>query len=187
MPFTFTPLAIPDVILVAPRVFGDERGFFLETYQHSAFAVAGIPDVFVQYNHSRSAHGVLRGLHYQKLPMAQGKLLSVMAGEIFDVAVDIRRGSPTYGQWVGAALSAANHHLLYVPPGFAHGFCVVSDVADLLYQVTAEYSPDNERGFMWNDPDVGVEWPVAEPQLSPRDAAQPRLCDADNNFVWNSA
>jgi dTDP-4-dehydrorhamnose 3,5-epimerase len=186
MPFTFTPLAIPDVILIEPRVFGDDRGYFLETYKQSAFAAAGIPDVFVQYNHSHSAYGVLRGLHYQLLPMAQGKLLSVMAGEIFDVAVDIRRDSPTYGQWVGVTLSAANHHLLYVPPGFAHGFCVVSDMADLLYQVTAEYSQVYERGILWNDPDIGVAWPVAEPQLSPRDVAAPRLRDADNNFVWDA-
>jgi dTDP-4-dehydrorhamnose 3,5-epimerase len=171
MPFTFTPLAISDVILIEPRVFGDDRGFFLETYQHSAFAAAGIPEVFVQHNHSHSAYGVLRGLHYQLHPVAQGKLLSVMAGEIFDVAVDIRRGSPTYGQWVGATLS-----------GFAHGFCVVSDVVDLLYQVTAEYSPAHERGILWNDPDIGVAWPVADPLLSPRDVAPPRLRDAENNF-----
>jgi dTDP-4-dehydrorhamnose 3,5-epimerase len=185
MPFTFTPLAIPDVILVEPRVFGDDRGYFLETYKQSAFADAGIPDVFVQYNHSHSAHGVLRGLHYQLHPMAQGKLLSVMAGEIFDVAVDIRRGSPTYGQWVSATLSAANHRLLYVPPGFAHGFCVVSDMVDLLYQVTAEYSQIHELGILWNDPDIGVAWPIDEPLLSPRDVAAPRLRDAENNFVWN--
>jgi len=185
MPFTFTRLQVPDVILIEPQVFGDARGFFLETYKHSTFAAAGIPDVFVQYNHSRSAYGVLRGLHYQLHPMAQGKLLSVMAGEIFDVAVDIRRGSPAYGQWVGATLSAANHHLLYVPPGFAHGFCVVSDMADVFYQVTAEYSQVHERSILWNDPDIGVVWPVAEPLLSPRDGVAPRLRDAENNFVWN--
>jgi dTDP-4-dehydrorhamnose 3,5-epimerase len=186
MPFTFTRLAIPDVILIEPRVYGDARGFFVETYKQSEFAAAGIPDVFVQHNHSRSAHGVLRGLHYQLHPMAQGKLLSVAAGEIFDVAVDIRRGSPTFGQWVGVTLSADNHHLLYVPPGFAHGFCVVSDMADLLYQVTAEYSQVHERGIRWNDPDIGIAWPVAEPLLSARDVAAPRLCDADNNFVWSA-
>jgi dTDP-4-dehydrorhamnose 3,5-epimerase len=184
MPFTFTRLQIHEVILIEPRVHGDERGFFVETYKHSAFAAAGIPEVFVQYNHSHSAYGVLRGLHYQLHPMVQGKLLSVAAGEIFDVAVDIRRGSPTYGQWVGATLSAANHHLLYVPPGFAHGFCVVSDVADLLYQVTAEYSKALERSLLWNDPDIGIAWPVAEPLLSSRDVAAPCLRDAENNFAF---
>ncbi|HOT91194.1 MAG TPA: dTDP-4-dehydrorhamnose 3,5-epimerase [Anaerolineae bacterium] len=187
MPFTFTRLQIPDVILIEPRVYGDARGFFVETYKHSEFAAAGIPRVFIQHNHSHSAHGVLRGLHYQLHPMAQGKLLSVVAGEIFDVAVDIRRGSPTYGQWVGAALSAANHHLLYVPPGFAHGFCVVSDMADLLYYVTAEYSPSHERGILWNDPALGIAWPIAEPRLSSKDANAPCLRDAENNFIWEGA
>ncbi len=186
MPFTFTRLQIPDVILIKPRVYGDARGFFVETYKHSEFAAAGIAEMFVQYNHSHSAYGVLRGLHYQLPPMAQGKLLSVMAGEIFDVAVDIRRGSPTYGQWVGATLSAENHNLLYVPPGFAHGFCVVSDAADVLYQVTTEYSPLHERAILWNDPAIGIPWPIGEPQLSARDAAAPCLCDAENNFVWNA-
>ncbi len=186
MPFTFTRLQIPDVILIEPHVHGDARGFFVETYKQSEFAAAGIPDVFVQHNHSHSPYGVLRGLHYQLHPMAQGKLLSVAAGEIFDVAVDIRRGSPTFGQWVGVTLSADNHHLLYVPPGFAHGFCVVSDMADLLYQVTAEYSQVHERSILWNDPDIGIVWPVAEPLLSPRDVAASRLHDADNNFIWNA-
>jgi len=186
MPFTFTQLQIPDVILIEPRVFGDERGFFLETYQHSAFAAAGIPETFVQNNLSHSVYGVLRGLHYQKQPLAQGKLVNVVAGEIFDVAVDIRRGSPTYSRWVGVTLSAANHHLLYVPPGFAHGFCVVSADADVFYQVTAEYSPAHDRGILWNDPDIGIIWPIAAPQLSPKDAVHPRLRDADSNFIYNA-
>ncbi len=183
MSFTFTRLEIPEIILVKPQSFGDARGFFMETYKRSAFAAEGIPD-FVQGNHSRSARGVLRGLHYQLQPAAQGKLLSVVRGAIFDVGVDIRLGSPTYKQWVGVELSDENHHMLYVPPGFAHGFCVLSDVADLYYQVTAEYSPAHERGISWNDPEIGVVWPVDEPRLSQRDAQQPLLRDAENNFTY---
>jgi len=184
MPFTFIPLAIPDVLLIEPRVFGDERGFFLETYKYSDFAAVGVPRHFVQVNHSRSARNVLRGLHYQKAPAAQGKLVLVMNGAIFDVAVDIRKGAPTYGQWVGATLSADNHHLLYIPPGFAHGFCILSESADVLYQITVEYSPEHDRGILWNDPDIGVEWPITNPQLSAKDTQQPRLHAADNNFVY---
>ncbi|MBN2007329.1 MAG: dTDP-4-dehydrorhamnose 3,5-epimerase [Anaerolineae bacterium] len=184
MPFTFTPLSIPEIILVKPRVFPDDRGFFLETYQHATFVAAGIPDHFVQTNHSHSTREVLRGLHYQKQPAAQGKLLMVTCGEIFDVAVDIRRGSPTYGRWVGQVLSSDNHYMLYVPPGFAHGFCVLSEEMDLIYQVTSEYSVAHERGIIWNDPTIGVGWPVETPILSLRDTQQPCLQDADNNFVY---
>ena len=184
MPFSFETLKIPEVVLIKPRVFGDARGFFLETYKHSAFEAQGIAGTFVQINHSRSTQGVLRGLHYQKLPKAQGKLLSVVGGAIFDVAVDIRVGSPTYGTWVGEVLSGENHHLLYVPPGFAHGFCVISEFADVIYQVTMEYSPEHERGILWNDAEVGIVWPVDAPQLSARDVSQPYLKDADNNFVY---
>ncbi|MEA3396997.1 MAG: dTDP-4-dehydrorhamnose 3,5-epimerase [Chloroflexota bacterium] len=183
MAFTFTRLAVPDLLLVEPQVFADERGFFVETYRRAAFVEAGIPE-FVQSNHSHSTCGVLRGLHYQQEPAAQGKLVTVIRGEIFDVGVDIRRGSPTYGRWAGAALSAQNHRLLYLPPGFAHGFCVLSDEADLVYQVTAEYSHVHERGILWNDPVIAIAWPIAEPRLSPRDARQPLLADADNNFVY---
>ena len=177
----FTRLAIPEVILIEPRVFADDRGFFLETYQHSTFAEYGIPHL-VQSNHSHSRRDVLRGLHYQKAPLAQGKLVTAICGEIFDVGVDIRRGSPTYGQWVGEVLSAENHRLLYLPPGFAHGFCVLSAEADVIYQVTAEYSPTHDRGIRWDDPEIGVEWPLSAPLLSPKDAVQPLLADADNNF-----
>ncbi|MCJ7548739.1 MAG: dTDP-4-dehydrorhamnose 3,5-epimerase [Anaerolineae bacterium] len=184
MPFSFERLSIPDVVLVKPRVFGDDRGFFLETYKHSDFADFCAPQPFVQSNHSRSEHGVLRGLHYQKPPMAQCKLVSAVRGAIFDVAVDIRWGSPTYGQWVGEVLSDENHHLLYIPRGFAHGFCVLSDVADVIYQVTAEYAPECERGVLWNDPEIGVEWPLGDPKLSPRDKVQPTLCAADQDFVY---
>lgn len=184
MPFTFERLSLPDVVLIRPQVFGDARGFFLETYKHSEFEMRGIPERFVQINHSRSAAGVLRGLHYQKHPKAQGKLMGVARGAIFDVAVDIRVGSPTYGTWVGTILSDGNHHLLYIPPGFAHGFCVVEGPADLIYQVTEEFSPEHDRGILWNDPAIGVEWPVAFPELSAKDAVQPLLSQADNNFVF---
>jgi dTDP-4-dehydrorhamnose 3,5-epimerase len=186
MPFNFERLEIPEIILIKPRVFADERGFFLETYKHTAFAQAGVPDTFVQVNHSQSAAGVLRGLHYQKHPQAQGKLVGVVRGEIFDVAVDIRVGSPTYGRWVGETLSSENHHLLYIPPGFAHGFCVLSEAADVIYQVTTEYAPDFDRGLLWNDPEIGIAWPIENPALSPKDAAQPRLREADNNFVYQA-
>lgn len=183
MPFSFTQLNIPGVILVEPRVFGDSRGFFLELYKSSSFA-SMIPVNFVQLNHSQSSRNVLRGLHYQKKPAAQAKLVSVIRGEIFDVAVDIRRGSPTYKQWVGAKLSADNHHLLYVPQGFAHGFCVLSDMVDVMYFTSAEYSLDHERGILWNDPEIGVEWPIAAPIVSSRDEELPILKDADNNFTY---
>lgn len=184
MPFQFHPLAIPDVILVEPQRFGDSRGFFMETYQFETFAANGIAPHFVQDNHSRSAKGVLRGLHYQNDPFAQGKLLKVVVGEIFDVAVDIRRGSPTFGQWVGEMLSAENGRLLYVPPGFAHGFCVLSETADLIYKTTNYYHPESEKGIIWNDAQIGVEWPIANPLLSARDQALPSLAEADFNFQF---
>lgn len=184
MPFQFQRLQISDVILVQCDTRPDPRGFFRETYKASEFAANGIPANFVQDNHSHSARGVLRGLHYQKSPQAQGKLVTVITGEIFDVAVDIRRGSPTYGRWVTKTLTASDGCMLYVPPGFAHGFCVLSEWADFLYKVTAEYAPDCERGIIWNDPDIGVQWPIAKPSLSERDSHLPRLRDADNNFVF---
>jgi dTDP-4-dehydrorhamnose 3,5-epimerase len=184
MPFTFHPLALPGVIRVEVRAFADERGLFMETYGAAEYAVHGIAQPFVQDNYSYSRRGVLRGLHYQKEPAAQGKLVRCTLGEIFDVAVDIRRGSPTYGQWVGEVLSAENRRQLYVPPGFAHGFCVLGDEAGVAYKVTADYAPDLERGIRWDDPEIGVRWPVAKPALSPRDAALPLLAEADNSFCW---
>ena len=187
MPFFFEPLTIPDIILITPQKFGDSRGFFVETYHYEQFAANGIDVHFVQDNHSRSAQGVLRGLHYQLNPMAQGKLLRVVQGEIFDVAVDIRLNSPTYGQWVGEILSAENGRMLYVPPGFAHGFCVMSQSADLLYKVSELYSPEHERGIAWNDPALKIEWPVQNPTLSARDTDSPTLAEAENNFVYTSA
>ena len=184
MPFRFTKLDIPDVILIEPRTFADSRGFFLETYKRSEFAANGIAVEFVQSNYSHSIRGTLRGLHYQKPPQAQAKLLMAPRGEIFDVAVDIRQGSPTYGQWVGETLSEENLHMLYVPAGFAHGFCVLSEEADLVYQTTAEFTPELETGICWNDPTIGIQWPIAEPLLSPRDTQLALLEDAGVDFVY---
>lgn len=220
MPFQFSRLAIPEVVLIDPEVYLDERGFFMESYKYSEFSAFGIKEHFVQDNHSRSVKGVLRGLHYQRHPKAQGKLVRVVVGEIFDVAVDLRlargiardlphgiremkifhgvknipwaparaiekdgsipraKGSPTYGNWVGETLSAENKRMLYIPPGFAHGFCVLSEVAEVLYKTTAEYSPEYDAGIRWNDPDIGIQWPVENPILSEKDAALPRLREA---------
>jgi dTDP-4-dehydrorhamnose 3,5-epimerase len=186
MPFEFRPLAIPGVVLIAVRKFEDDRGFFMETYKHSAFAANGIAASFVQDNYARSSRGVLRGLHYQLNPAAQGKLVGVVQGEAFDVAVDIRQGSPTYGQWVGEVLSAENRRMLYIPPGFAHGYCVLSDAADIAYKVTVEYAPDLDRGIRWNDPTISIDWPMSDPILSPKDAALPHLEDAEKNFEFRS-
>jgi dTDP-4-dehydrorhamnose 3,5-epimerase len=177
----FIPTTLPDVILIEPQVFGDERGFFMETYQAKEFAEAGLPTSFVQDNHSRSRQGTLRGLHYQ-IHQAQGKLLRVILGEVFDVAVDIRRASPTFGQWVGTILSAHNKRQLWVPPGFAHGFYVTSEWADLLYKTTDFYAPEWERAILWDDPDLGIAWPLNEgqtPILSARDAQGSLLREAE--------
>jgi dTDP-4-dehydrorhamnose 3,5-epimerase len=184
MPFEFTRLALPDVILIKSKIFEDERGFFLESYKYSDFTTIGISDHFAQDNHSRSSKGIVRGLHFQKDPEAQGKLVSCVNGEIFDVAVDIRRGSPTYGRWVSEILSAENKHLLYVPEGFAHGFCVLSDIADVIYKCTREYSPENDRGILWNDTTINIPWPVSDPILSKKDKQYPSLDKADNNYVY---
>ncbi len=170
--------ALPGVLVIEPRVFGDERGFFMETFHAEKFAAAGLPCAFVQDNHSRSARGILRGLHYQ-LTRPQGKLVRVIHGEVFDVAVDLRQASPTFGKWTGTELSAQNKRQLWVPPGFAHGFYVLSEFADFHYKCTALYSPQTERAVVWNDPDIGIAWPLSEqPRLSGKDAAAPRLQDA---------
>jgi dTDP-4-dehydrorhamnose 3,5-epimerase len=173
MPFSFRKLAIPEVLLVEPNYVSDPRGFFMETYKRSVFAAAGVDEVFVQENHSRSERGVLRGLHYQKEPYAQSKLIRVLSGEIFDVAVDIRPDSPTRGQWVAARLSAANRQMIYLPRWCAHGFCVLSDHAEVMYMTTAEYAPAHEFGIMWNDPKLKIDWPISSPTLSQRDQAWP--------------
>lgn len=163
------PTSIPDVLILEPRVFGDARGFFLESYNQRVFREAtGLEVEFVQDNHSRSAHGVLRGLHYQ-LQQTQDKLVRVVEGEILDVAVDVRRSSPTFGRWVGVSLSAENHRQLWVPRGFAHGFCVVSEYAQVLYKTTDYYAPEHERSILWNDPGIGIDWPCDEPLLSDKD------------------
>ncbi len=184
MTFRFTRLRLDQVILVEPRTPQDERGFFRETYKYSEFAEGRIPEHFVQDNQSRSNMGVLRGLHFQKQPKAQGKLVNVIQGRIFDVAVDIRKGSPTFAQWVAVTLSGEEGNMIYIPPGFAHGFCVLSATADVVYKVTAEYAADLDRGIVWNDPQIGIAWPIATPCLSPKDANLPCLKDADNNFVF---
>lgn len=168
MSFVFKKLEIPDVILIEPTVLRDERGFFTETYKKSIFMANGLPD-FAQENHSFSVKNVLRGLHYQASPRAQGKLVRCINGEVFDVAVDLRENSSTRYSWVSAILSAENHHELYIPEGFAHGFCVLSDEAEIVYKCTNEYSPEHERGIMWNDPKVGISWPILNPIISAKD------------------
>lgn len=177
----FTPLEIEDVVLVTPRVWNDERGFFFEGWHEEKFRDAGIDARFVQENHSRSSRGTLRGLHYQ-IRHTQGKLVRVMAGEVFDVAVDIREGSRTFGRWVGVTLSEDNRNSLWIPPGFAHGFYVISESADLLYKCTDVYSPEHERVLLWNDPEIDVAWPLLDdgrPILSPKDAAGTSFRDAE--------
>jgi len=175
VPFKFKRLAIPDIILIEPTVFPDERGFFIESYKYSEFSAFGIKENFIQHNHSRSVKDVLRGLHYQSPPKAQGKLVWVVVGKIFDVGVDIRQGSPTYGKWVGERLSAENKRMLYIPPGFAHGFCVLDELAEVLYKTTEEYSLEHDAGIRWNDPEIGIQWPIEHPILSAKDAALPTL------------
>jgi len=167
----FLPTSIPDVILIKPKVFSDERGFFLETYVKNKFSISGIDQDFVQDNHSGSRRNVLRGLHYQ-IQHAQGKLIRVVSGEIFDVAVDLRRNSPSFGKWVGVSLSAINNQLLWIPAGFAHGFYTLSDWAEVLYKATDYYSPEHERTLFWNDPEIAVSWPIPSgisPDLSAKD------------------
>lgn len=173
----FEATALPGVILIEPKVFRDERGFFLETYHREKYVQGGIGETFVQDNHSRSALGTLRGLHAQ-LESPQGKLVRATAGEIFDVAVDIRRGSPTFGRWVGYRLTSENFLQLYVPPGYAHGFCVLSPEAEVQYKCTALYDPTDEISLAWNDPEIGIAWPIAEPLLSARDRAALPLSEA---------
>lgn len=168
-------LAIPDVLLIEPRVFGDPRGYFFETFQKARYRDAGLPvDDFTQDNCSFSTHGVLRGLHYQD-PGAQAKLVQCLSGEVFDVVVDLRKDSPTYGKWVGAILSAENHHQLWIPEGFAHGFVVTGDHALFAYKVTGAYRPESEHTLLWNDPDLAIDWPLSEVAVSPKDATGHRL------------
>lgn len=167
---------LPGVFLIEPKKFGDKRGFFLETFRSNIFKEAGIPTQFVQDNHSRSSKGVLRGLHYQ-LIQPQGKLVRVACGSVYDVAVDVRQGSPTFGQWFAAELNEDNMKMIYVPPGFAHGFVVLSDTADFIYKCTDFYHPESEQGIAWDDPDIGIEWPIKDVVLSDKDRNNPKLKD----------
>jgi len=177
----FHPTRLPEVVLIKPRLFGDPRGFFFETWQSEKFASAGIPAAFVQDNHSHSMRHTLRGLHFQ-IHQAQGKLVRVTRGEVFDVAVDIRRSSPRFGQWAGAVLSDTNHHMLWVPQGFAHGYLALSDEIDFLYKCTDYYAPQHERAIRWDDPHLSIQWPLPEgavPILSSKDAVAPLLSEAE--------
>jgi dTDP-4-dehydrorhamnose 3,5-epimerase len=178
----FEPTRLPEVVLIKPRVFGDARGFFFESWHLEEFAAAGIDARFVQDNHSHSVRHTLRGLHFQ-IQQPQGKLVHVTRGEVFDVAVDIRRSSPRFGQWVGVLLSEANHHMLWVPPGFAHGYLSLSDEVDFLYKCTDFYAPQYERAIRWDDPEIGVKWPLpvgVTPTLSGKDAGAPAFRDAES-------
>ena len=180
MPFTVIPTAISDVLVLEPKVFGDARGFFFESFNARDFAEAtGVNAQFVQDNHSKSAKGVLRGLHYQ-IQHAQGKLVRVVQGSVFDVAVDLRKSSPTFGRWVGSELSAENCRQMWVPPGFAHGFVVLSESAEFLYKTTDYWYPEHERSLAWNDPAIGIEWPIDfVPQLAAKDQAGKLLAEAE--------
>ena len=179
MPFTFIKQTLPGVILITPRVFEDTRGLFFEAYKQSEFLANGIDVNFVQDNASFSTKGVLRGLHYQLPPHAQAKLVRCLSGAIYDVAVDIRKKSPTFGQWIGLELSAEKKNMLYIPAGFAHGFYTLSERAEILYKVSAEYAPQSERGIIWNDPQLKIDWPVKKPLLSAKDQIFPELHAAD--------
>ncbi|ADK83320.1 dTDP-4-dehydrorhamnose 3,5-epimerase [Sediminispirochaeta smaragdinae] len=185
MPFEFKRLAIEGLVVVKPHAFVDERGFFMETYKASAFQTAGIHEIFVQDNHSRSRKNVIRGLHLQKNPYSQGKLVRCVAGVVWDVAVDLRVGSPTYKQWYGLELSAENRLMFFLPPGFAHGFAVLSDTAESVYKVTAEYAPESDGGIRWNDPDIGIKWPISEDEvlISEKDRGLPWLSDLEEPYV----
>lgn len=191
MPFDFIETAIPDVILIEPKVFGDERGFFMESYKRSDFEKAGIKDDFTQDNHSKSKKGVLRGLHYQKGEFAQGKIVRCPVGRIFDVAVDIRKTSTTFGKWVGYELSEENHRMLYIPKGFAHGLLVLSDEAEVLYKASGEYAPHADRGVAWDDAQIAIDWgfdsfakDIVSPILSEKDKLHPFLAQIDKEDLF---
>jgi dTDP-4-dehydrorhamnose 3,5-epimerase len=186
MAVKYAKTSLPGVLIIEPVAFKDDRGFFLEVHHQKKYAEGGIEETFVQDNHSHSKHGVLRGLHYQRR-YPQGKLVCVIAGEIFDVAVDIRRGSPTFGKWEGIYLSSDNNRQIFVPEGFAHGFCVVSETADVLYKCTDFYNSDDEFGILWSDPTIGIAWPVASPILSSKDNQYPKLTEIAEDFLPSSA
>jgi dTDP-4-dehydrorhamnose 3,5-epimerase len=175
MPLIFTPAALPGVMIIEAKVFADERGYLMETYKRSEFAAAGVRAQFVQENHSRSLYGTLRGLHLQREPKAQAKLVRVTEGTVFEVVADVQRESPTFGQWIGITLSAENRRSLFVPAGYAHGFCVTSAEAEVVYKMTEEYAPELEWGVRWDDPVLGITWPISSPRLSARDSQWPAL------------
>ena len=183
MAFRFKKLEIPDVVLIEPNLISDDRGFFCETFKASDFSSNGISATFVQENFSHSVKNVIRGLHFQQNPKAQAKLVSVVSGKIFDVAVDIRKNSPTFGKWVSEILSHENHKSLFIPSGFAHGFCVLSNEADVLYKVNNEYFPDDESGIIWNDSNINISWPTNNPIISNKDKQYPTLENSKNNFL----
>jgi dTDP-4-dehydrorhamnose 3,5-epimerase len=181
----FIPSSIPEVVLIKPQVFGDSRGFFMESYKKNLFEKNGITANFIQDNHSMSSRGVLRGLHYQLTPKAQGKLVRCVRGSVFDVAVDIRVNSPTFGKWVGYELSSENKQMLWIPEGFAHGFVTLEDNTEFLYKTTNEYAPEFDRGIQYNDPSIGIKWPdIGQLALSDKDKKQPTLKDAEINFIY---
>lgn len=184
MGFKFAKLDIPEVVLIEPKVFKDGRGFFFETFKSSEFNNFGMDCNFVQTNHSRSNRGVLRGLHFQKKPKAQAKLIRVVSGEIFDVAVDLRKNSPSYGRWISAILSERNKNILFVPKGFAHGFCVLSDEVDLLYSCSEEYAPETESGIIWNDSDLNIDWPLSDVIVSDKDKQLKPFRELDSGFTY---
>ncbi|MDA1169199.1 MAG: dTDP-4-dehydrorhamnose 3,5-epimerase [bacterium] len=183
MPFEFQKTKLEGVIVITPKVFPDERGEFAELFKHSEFAANGIDVNVVQINYSKSKKHALRGLHYQLPPKAQGKVVQVSSGSAFDVAVDIRKDSATYGQWVGVTLTAEEKNMLYIPPGFAHGFCALEENTEFVYYCTEEYSKEHERGIFWNDPAIGIQWPVQSPIVSQRDAAYPTLANVEKTYV----
>ena len=180
----FKKLSIPEVILIEPKIFSDKRGFFFENFKEKDFLLNGITKM-IQDNISHSTFGVIRGLHYQKNPKGQAKLVTTITGKIFDVAVDIRKNSPTYGKWVGEILSSENHRSLYIPEGFAHGFSVLSKEADVFYKVSNEYSQENERGIKWDDPTINISWAIEQPIISEKDNLLPLLKNIDNNFIYD--
>lgn len=175
MPFEFQKTDLEGVVIIQPKLFPDERGEFAEMYKYSDFVAAGITDRFAQTNYSKSMKGVLRGMHYQLAPMAQAKLVRVTAGSVYDVAIDIRENSPTYGKWVGVTLTSELKNMLYIPEGFAHGFCALEDGTQMVYNCSREYSPEHERGIIWNDPAINITWPITNPILAQRDASYPKL------------
>ncbi|OGO04616.1 MAG: dTDP-4-dehydrorhamnose 3,5-epimerase [Chloroflexi bacterium RBG_13_56_8] len=176
---------LPGVFIIEPTVYEDRRGYFYESYNYRDYAAHGMSDIFVQDNHSLSVRNTLRGLHYQA-PPGQAKLVRVVAGEVYDVVVDIRWEGPTFGQWLGVTLSAENRRQIYIPEGFAHGFCVTSDSVELLYKVSSYYSPSDERGIAWDDPDIAIQWPTRTPILSERDRKHPRLAEVGRDFVYKA-